>query len=462
MMQEVFETLGRLFLRSPRRPKRETTRPRLEQLETRDCPAVLTWTNAAGDGAWNNPNNWLGGAGPNGPTGSDDVKFDGAYSTANCTFTGAGLTSQDIMANSITLTGSYTGTLHLAQPFPANVGPGGISEANGDIEQETGQPINDGGDYNWTGGNLNPNSPFLADLNLTNGKNFNLSSNQDETTGTNINLKKSPTGGAGATGTISLPGHTLTFNKDAGINIEDTCTLNLVDGTLATNRFGTITNAGTLQKTAGTADFVSALPIANSKMFQLQAGVLKITGNMGTGQYSFEQTAGTTDLWDGSYLKLTANFHQVAGNFWEEGSSAFLSAGVDSSSNIVFDGGVINLNHNNQQGTGSLSVPRGKLKIQGTTEWDCKLNCDPDNIAWDQISVSAGSLTLGGGQTKLVAQGFNIPGAGVPEMREWDILQCINAIGGDFGSTVLDFHDGTLGKWTPGKRLDDTIYFLKS
>jgi hypothetical protein len=76
--------------------------------------------------------------------------------------------------------------------------------------------------------------------------------------------------------------------------------------------------------------------------------------------------------------------------------------------------------------------------------------------------VSAGSLTLGGGQTKLVAQGFNIPGAGVPEMREWDILQCINAIGGDFGSTVLDFHDGTLGKWTPGKRLDDTIYFLKS
>jgi hypothetical protein len=55
MMQEVFETLGRLFLRSPRRPKHETTRPRLETLEARDSPATLT--RLGGDQVWNHPGN---------------------------------------------------------------------------------------------------------------------------------------------------------------------------------------------------------------------------------------------------------------------------------------------------------------------------------------------------------------------------------------------------------------------
>ena len=78
--------LTRLF--RPRPAARPRTRLRAEALEAREVPASLVWTNAAGDGMFWNSANWLdlgtSGVAAVGPSGGDDLYFDGDVSSANC------------------------------------------------------------------------------------------------------------------------------------------------------------------------------------------------------------------------------------------------------------------------------------------------------------------------------------------------------------------------------------------
>ena len=125
--------------RSPAARQQRRALLRLQELEKRDCPSTVTWTGPDG-GNWTTPGNWSTGTVP---AATDDVVFNGSYSQGSCYVTNG---SNSQLANSITLQGAYQGTLHLGQSYPTGVGPGGVELDGGAIEQDSGQPIYDGGD----------------------------------------------------------------------------------------------------------------------------------------------------------------------------------------------------------------------------------------------------------------------------------------------------------------------------
>jgi hypothetical protein len=434
--------------RPSRRPR--TARLELQPLEARDCPASFTWigTSDGSPGDWSDANNWFSANASGVPTATDDVVFRHIVSPeppgqprfdADCI--NSSVSGQ--LAHSITILSDWPRTLHLEQGAPVSVGgpinggidTGGIELDGGEITQETGQAIECLGDFTWAGGLLNVNTAVLADLNLSGGGSFNLRAGNEQT-GSNINLKNR------STGVINIPGNTITFLKNANVFIDAGSTLNLVDGTLATTGTGRIGNGGNLYKSPGTQDFTSGLPIRNSGgTFQLQAGTLKITGQDGNG-WSFDQLSGTTDLWNDSTLRLTAPFHQEDGNFWTEGASgANIIATIIG--NATFDGGLINLNHGQQGGTTGFLFVTNVLKIQGSAEWDCKVDC----TSLKADAITATTVTLGG-DSVFKALAVNVPATGVPAGKAWAYLRGINPITTDFGVSILDFNDGSGGEWT--------------
>ncbi len=435
----MFDTLRRWFA-APKKA-RPITRARLtlERLEDRNCPSVTYIGPNGGD--WNTGANWSGGVAP-GPF--SDVVLDGNYSRGDVIFTG-GYYSQ--MCNSLTLKANYGGTLHLQQGGPAAIGPGGIDLESGDIEQETGQDIIDGGNMTWGGGDLNANSPFLADLKVAAGGRVSITGADAKINGTNLDLMN----GALATFNLAAPG-VLSFLKNARLTIDATSTFNWVDGDIQGAGTSAIVNAGKLYKTPGVNPTTSSMPIKNTGTFQLQAGTLGIAGRDANG-YSFDQSGGTTDLWNGSILFLGGDYHMSAGNFWTEGALA----SIRGLGNVTFDGGTINLNHGQQGGaTGSLTVANN-LKIQGTTEWDAKV----DGTALTADKITSSNMTIGN-QTTFKAIGVNLPGGRVPLNQRWQFISCSNQINTDFGTIILAFNDGTGGSWVISTNVAGTAWYLGS
>jgi hypothetical protein len=98
------------------RPKRSRSRvrrvrPQVEQLESRDCPSQLLWTDATGDGMWNTAGNWYDTVYHTSavPGSSDYALFEpglaGVGSAADCTVNG------NVSVDCIIMDSSYTGTL---------------------------------------------------------------------------------------------------------------------------------------------------------------------------------------------------------------------------------------------------------------------------------------------------------------------------------------------------------------
>ncbi len=439
----MFATLSRFFQSTPssrRRaePKRKRVILELQALEARDCPSTFTWDGPSG-GNWSVGANWVGGVAP-GPT--DDVVFDGAYSTGDCDFTGNGYSQ---VANSITLKSNYGGTLHFQQHGPASIGAGGVELDSGGIEQDSGQDIECAGNFNWTGGELNSLSTFLANLNLSSGASFNLRLTQNEPTGDNVKLTN------GNNGVDDSPGFALDFVKNAGVSIGNGATMNLVDGEFTTSGTGVITNAGTLEKSAGTMTFRTDLPIVNSGVFQLLNGTLNITGTDAKG--SFDQSSGSTDLSASTTLLVHQGYYMNGGSLWTEGASQSTST---ISGDADIEGGVINLLHGTQTGTGTLSVT-GNMKIQGTAEYDAKIDSTNKDANNDLLSddIAAGTLTLGG-QATLKTVSINLVNGKVTRNDDWIILSSANAnIAGDFGNFILGFGDGSGGSYVAAKNRKD-------
>ncbi|HVS35595.1 MAG TPA: hypothetical protein VMS17_08435 [Gemmataceae bacterium] len=232
--------------------------------------------------------------------------------------------------------------------------------------------------------------------------------------------------------------------------------MNWVDGEFLTSGTGEIQNRGTLEKTAGTLDARTDLPIVNiGGDFQLQDGKLNITGSDGNG--SFDQTSGTTDLWEGTTLMVHSGYDMQGGVLWTEGASGS-TATINGDVNII--GGVVNLLHNTQTETGILSVT-GNLKIQYNGEYDAKI--DSTNLTADKISVN-GTVTLGGttgGNSTLKTVSINLNNGKVAVGQQWNILSSGSAnINGDFDSFILDFNDGTGKKYNAGP--SNKNYFVKS
>ena len=402
-------------------------------LEDRCVPA--TWIGAVSSD-YSTPANWSTAAVP-GPL--EDLVFDGHYSNNDCVYSQA-MYSQ--MANSVTMQNSYSGTLHLQTPGPIGIGNGGITQSSGDIEADLGQDIEVGGDYNWSGGSIDVNSPFIVAINMyAAGKDFNATGNG--TTGANIVMQK------GTTLTMTDPNGTSTFTKGAGIDVKDGAFLNCSDGTIAvTGAAGVITieSGGTMQKSAGgNKGFTTALAIQNSGTFQLLQGLLTITGtaNDTNGKAHGYYSAGTTDLTSNtSLVSKVGDVWLDGGVFWTEGPQ---SVGI--TADVVFNGGTINLNHSNQTGVGLLTVV-GNVNIQGSATWVCKVDCSQPNKnsgAADTITASA-IITLGGKST-FQTQAYNVPLGGLTKNDYWSFLIDTgnNAIAGNFGNTNL----GTQG-WTAG------------
>src|SRR5262245_1579812 len=62
--------------------KRPRYRLAVEELETRLAPAQFIWTGAAGNTAWSNAGNWLGGIAPSAASTLADLVFDSRGSGA--------------------------------------------------------------------------------------------------------------------------------------------------------------------------------------------------------------------------------------------------------------------------------------------------------------------------------------------------------------------------------------------
>jgi hypothetical protein len=212
-------------------------------------------------------------------------------------------------------------------------------------------------------------------------------------------------------------------------------------------------NSGNLYKSPGTQTFTSQLPISNTGTFQLLAGTLSITRRDSNG-WSFDQPSGTTDISGLSTLSVNGAFHQSGGNFWTEGTRVVTIRG-----NATFDGGFINLNHGQQGGpTGYLSVI-GTIKIQGTTEWDCKVDCTPGSHNADLITGTTVNLAP---QSAFYAHGVNVPATGVPAGNSWYFLSAQTALTGSFGVEYLDFNDGSGGEWTFDMASVPDAWYLRS
>jgi hypothetical protein len=187
--------------RSPAARQRRRVLLELQQLERRDCPSGPdTWIGPDG-GNWNTAAYWSTG---NVPINTTLVVFDGDYSQGRCYYTGGNYSP---ICASIAMKSNYTGQLHFQQQSGGvNIGPAGLELDGGGIEQDSGQPINCGGDFNWTGGNLNDLTGLLAEFNMAPTTNLSISQATSKKLGSDINL-------VGDTGVISMPTRTakLTF-----------------------------------------------------------------------------------------------------------------------------------------------------------------------------------------------------------------------------------------------------------
>jgi hypothetical protein len=442
------------------------------------------WTDATGDGQWSTAGNWLGGVVP---TAQTNVVFDGNYSNADCDFTGTSIppgnpipdfaggstvvSQSGTMCNSLTIINNYEGTLQLEEASAAQIGPGGINQSSGDIEQDSGQDIDNAGSYNWSGGEINVNSPFLADVvQTTAGRGFNWNGDGRQlTTGSNVDLTN------GAIGVLNLPdGGSLEFTKNAGISIDNQSSFNWIDGSLETQQgnTGIINNAGTFTKSIGAAIVVTQLPIENSGNFSLQQGWIFVKNQAtmnGVSGLAYLQTAGTTTLSNQTSLCLPGgDFVMQGGNFYTDGKIADISAQTGQGS-VSFEAGIINLNHSNQNATGDLTV-FGTLYIEGTTEWDCKVNCTPGGIAnnqysCDEITVTGNANILDYTTFKAIA--INVPQTGVPVTQQgqpqptWNYLVVRGknrTITGVFATYFLTFNDGTGGSWTNIQQTNNNVW----
>jgi hypothetical protein len=413
--------------------KKNSFRPVIEVLERREVPAgggPYIWTGVAG-GVWNDPTQWTYGANSTPPGPTDDVFFDGGYSNQNCDYLlslyGAGVN----MANSISMVNNYQGRLNLRQTdFEANVGSGGLIENCGGIEQFSGLALNVNGNLNWSGGDINSETGVGADFNIQGGSGTTALIQGTTTTGSNIQIRNGVVGTLNSTDSINF-----TSPFSLGIYVDSQSQLTWIQGSLrnAPGVDATINNLGTLSVAGNGRNLRTALPIDNSGYFAVQNARVIITGaELGDGFYQGQ--GGTTDLFAGAAVQCTGgNYHQGDGNFYTRGDARI---DVGSTNDVIFSGGIINLQHADQTQVATLQSD-GRVRLEGGVTWNCKVNrVNNVNVA-DQIRAT--NITLGGVSSFVTVW---IPGAGnpPPANQTWTVMHATNNIVGDFNTkTIMGF-----------------------
>ncbi|MBY0460078.1 MAG: hypothetical protein K2V38_22405, partial [Gemmataceae bacterium] len=163
--------------RSSPRTQAHKARLGLEAFEARDVPAVFTWiggnpNNSADPEVWSVPEHWQVSGTPLDelPGPSDDVVFNQGSTDCKLSSVPNGtLSGAPLVFRSLTVTGSYTGTVRLPQTadlivltsFNLNAGGGAIAQVGG-----TALTVN--GTFTWLAGVLN-STPSTATVNILGG-----------------------------------------------------------------------------------------------------------------------------------------------------------------------------------------------------------------------------------------------------------------------------------------------------
>ena len=305
--------LTRLFRPEP--VGRPRTRLRAEALEAREVPASLVWTNATGDGMFWNSANWLnlstGGSAAVGPSGGDDLYFDGDVSSANCngiawasmrlptpTYSGgfvtATVTASDY--NSVNLIDGYAGTVAATGGFNTRVlvvESGAIAQMYGSASEVLVSHT-----FLWTGGTLggshaNPDDPNFAASNSTIRLLGGSTSVIDPGAGNAVAAGSTLTFDTanGLASTAVFRGGTVRFVGGAGVVVDSLSTVTAETGA-ATVTFtdtpqpgaaakmirvkagGKVYVRGTGGENGGT--FETAIPVMNYGLFQVERGATAV------------------------------------------------------------------------------------------------------------------------------------------------------------------------------------------
>jgi hypothetical protein len=361
----LVSSLRRLLSR-PTASRPSAGRLRLEALEERAQPAVVTWTNPAG-GDWSVPSNWstgrlpaagddvvinLDGVTVNHNGGNDTIHSLTTSASANFVLGGGALT---LLGHS-TLNGAFTfNNAFLTQ--------------RGELDLD--------GSFTWTAGTLAGHGQTIANGNVT------LS------TGTKSMVAQTLETAVSATWT----GGSLLLSSNATWNNLSTSTIDIrFDATLSG---GTLDNAGALLKSAGAGTTSLTARLVNSGYLEVSSGTLALGGGgVSTGAMVVDAgatlnfTNGTDTLTASSTLGGAGAAGFTGANVTLAGSFAVSGTTTVSAGTVNFDGGAT-LN--------DLTLSGGTLGGAG------------DHVVGGMLTWTGGTLT--GGGTTFANGGMMISGS---------------------------------------------------
>jgi hypothetical protein len=327
---------------------------------------------------------------------------------------------------------TYPGTVTFNAAM--EIGTDGLDLEGGNISQPVaGANLTVDGLFTWVAGNLN-DSPVQNVVLVRGGGN--ITGNAARTAGDTLSV----TSVANFQMTADL-----TFNNNAGISVSSSGVWSWTgNGNLATAGSGSITNSGGLfQVNPGNQVTVnSELPISNSSSsgsVQVLTGTFSISDPQNMNTPGINQTYGSTIIYSGATLNLAAGFRMVGGYLYTVGRPIATING-----DVTVVGGEIDLNYNNPNATGNLSI-NGNFSIGYSATYVAKI--DVGNQFVDQISTT-GNIYIATGAT-LTVRTINIPQGGVPAGITTAIMTTArgSTISGDFDYKNLDFNDGSGGAW---------------
>ena len=329
-------------------------RLRFEELESREVPASMVWTNAMQDGLFSTAGNWFnldtGMVAITNPLAGDDVLFDGNVSSANCNeFLEAGQPGPVPLGqmpppagiyHSVQLIHGYSGVVTAPGGFETQI----LTLQSGAICQPNG---NDSdvfvlASFTWTGGTLGgslvdtSNPHFIASnsaLHLLSGSISSIDPGDGHTVATGDTLSFENNSGVGSTATFASG--IVNFVGGLGVSIDSLCAVN-AQAKPAQVRFQDSPAAGSAAKmikvkaggqmyvrSAVEADggtYESALPVWNLGLFQVEKnatasikGAIPL-GNPQTDPSFYQCSAGAaTKIENGSRLVTEKGFSFCGG-----------------------------------------------------------------------------------------------------------------------------------------------------
>jgi hypothetical protein len=465
--------------RRGRQPRPIRFRPIIESLELREVPSSSTWIGGGFDNictghrpmgsdpnAWSNPLNWQGGV----PAAGDAAVFPAPFQIATCggnpvfaPFSTTANVDRAFTIASLSTAAAWNSNVNVNNPLTIS---NGLTLASGDLGGDGAMSV--AGASQWTGGVLSLGTGGLTNhgtLTLANASQVFLNGN-----GTLTNMGTIIQSGAGglniqstiasATTILNQSGATYNFRADSSI--------------FSTSGGGTVTNAGTLQKTVTGGTSAIQVVFNNSGTIDVETGTIKLqtsggvnTGGIFTvaGSAVLDLTGGNTVTYKGSYtgsgagtVSLNsgdlvmgsggATFNFPAGLFqWSggiltvgAGNLTNASTGVLTLSNAGSTNDFLNGNGTLVNGGTIIQSGTGGLNLQSTVSSATTVNNQASGVY--NIGVDASIFSTSGGGT-LVNAGILRKSAGTGTSLIQVVLNSSAAIDVRSGILKLQTSGGT-------------------